>query len=144
MSDETNNIPGPAEENVQPKETQQEAASAPAPAPAPAPSSEPRRYDGGQRYSGGDHARRPRHDGEGHDSRGEGGRFPKFRRKGCRFCRDGETIDYKKMNTLDRFVTDGGKILPRRVTGTCAKHQRVVAKAIKRARTLALLPFIEK
>ncbi|MBN1532646.1 MAG: 30S ribosomal protein S18 [Spirochaetes bacterium] len=53
-------------------------------------------------------------------------------------------MDYKKVDLIERFITDGGKILPRRVTGTCAKHQRLVARAIKRARILALVPFIEK
>ena len=64
-------------------------------------------------------------------------------RKACRFC---ETrmpgVDYKDERTLDRFISDRGKILPRRATGTCARHQRGVAVAIKRARYLALLPYI--
>jgi small subunit ribosomal protein S18 len=50
-------------------------------------------------------------------------------------------IDYKNVNLLQRYVTDEGKIRPRRQTGTCAKHQRQVARAVKRARHLALLPF---
>jgi small subunit ribosomal protein S18 len=53
-------------------------------------------------------------------------------------------IDYKKHEILERFITDRGKILPRRVTGTCAKHQRAIAQEIKRSRIVALLPFIEK
>jgi small subunit ribosomal protein S18 len=53
-------------------------------------------------------------------------------------------MDYKEPETIRRFVTDRGKILPRRVTGTCAKHQRALAREIKRARALALLPFVEK
>ena len=73
-----------------------------------------------------------------------GGRMPRFKRKVCRFCHDkNATIDYKQADVLLKFVTDRGKILPRRVTGTCAKHQRAVAREIKRARSIALLPFIE-
>ena len=53
-------------------------------------------------------------------------------------------IDYKNPDLLVRFITDRGKILPRRITGTCAKHQRHLARAIKRARTIALLPFVVK
>ena len=54
------------------------------------------------------------------------------------------TLDYKDVDTLKRFITDRGKIMPRRMTGTCAKHQRVVSAAVKRARMVALLPFVEK
>ncbi len=64
------------------------------------------------------------------------------RRKVCAFClAKAETIDYKDIATLRKYVTEGGKILPRRMTGVCAKHQRVLAKAIKRARLVDLLPF---
>ncbi|MFO7942713.1 MAG: 30S ribosomal protein S18 [Anaerolineales bacterium] len=63
-------------------------------------------------------------------------------RRQCRFCADPDLkIDYKDINSLSRFTTDHGKIRSRRQTGTCAKHQRRLAKAIKRARHLALLPF---
>ena len=63
---------------------------------------------------------------------------PKF----CQFCADKNlVIDYKKTDLLRKYVTDEGKIRPRRQTGACAKHQRVVAAAIKRARHVALLPF---
>jgi len=69
----------------------------------------------------------------------------KFRKKVCRFCHDKDLpLDYKRSDILERFITDRGKILPRRVTGTCAKHQRQVAREIKRARIIALLPFVEK
>jgi len=68
------------------------------------------------------------------------GRRP--RKKVCNFCKDKVTsIDYKDANALGRYVTERGKILPKRVTGTCAKHQRMVAKAVKRARSVALLPY---
>ena len=64
------------------------------------------------------------------------------RRKVCAFCQAKvDDIDYKDVNTLKKYITEGGKILPRRMTGTCAKHQRVLATAIKRARLVDLLPF---
>lgn len=60
----------------------------------------------------------------------------------CQFCTDRSAkIDYKQTETLRRYVTESGKIRPRRQTGACAKHQRELARAIKRARHLALLPF---
>lgn len=65
------------------------------------------------------------------------------RRKVCRFCADTSLmIDYKDSRTLRHFITERGKILPRRISGTCAKHQRSLTTAIKRARTIALLPFV--
>lgn len=64
------------------------------------------------------------------------------RRKVCRFCLDEATVlDYKNPQLLRSFITDRGKITPRRVTGNCAKHQRALALAIRRARMIALLPF---
>ena len=64
------------------------------------------------------------------------------RRKVCAFCQNKvDEIDYKDIATLKKYVTEKGKILPRRMTGTCAKHQRVLAVAIKRARLVDLLPF---
>jgi small subunit ribosomal protein S18 len=64
------------------------------------------------------------------------------RPKTCQFCADKSlSIDYKKGDMLRRFVSDDGKIRPRRQTGTCARHQRTLAGAIKRARHIALLPF---
>ena len=74
----------------------------------------------------------------------EGKKFVKRipRRKVCAFCQAKvDAIDYKDINTLKKYVAEGGKILPRRMTGVCAKHQRVLAKAIKRARLVDLLPF---
>ncbi|MBO5230016.1 MAG: 30S ribosomal protein S18 [Clostridia bacterium] len=66
----------------------------------------------------------------------------KGRRKVCAFCVDKvECIDYKDVNRLNKFTSDRAKILPRRVTGTCAKHQRELTTAIKRARQIALLPY---
>lgn len=70
-------------------------------------------------------------------------KFKKFtRKKVCVFCQEKiEVIDYKDVNRLKKFVTEGGKMVPRRMSGNCAKHQREVSKAIKRARIAALLPF---
>ena len=65
------------------------------------------------------------------------------RRKVCTFCVDKvETIDYKDVNKLRKYITEKGKILPRRQTGTCARHQRERATAIKRARFMALIPYV--
>ena len=64
------------------------------------------------------------------------------RKKVCQFCADKtETIDYKDVEKLNKYVTERGKILPKRITGTCALHQREVTTAIKRARIVALLPY---
>jgi len=65
------------------------------------------------------------------------------RRKVCRFCADSSlVIDYKDPKSLKYFITERGKILPRRISGSCAKHQRALTHAIKRARTIALLPYV--
>ncbi len=65
------------------------------------------------------------------------------RAKVCQFCTEGDDgIDFKNVGLLQRFVSDRGKIRPRRQTGTCAKHQRRLTMAIKRARHIALLPFV--
>lgn len=82
---------------------------------------------------------------ESRNNKRSGGKDKAFRRprkKVCQFCADkSQEIDYKDVEKLKRFVSDKGKILPRRVTGTCALHQRKVTEAIKRARTIALLPY---
>ena len=74
----------------------------------------------------------------------DGQRRPMFRRrKVCKFCSEKiDYVDYKDVKTLSGFVPDRGKILPRRMFGTCAEHQRKVTLAIKRARASALLPFM--
>jgi len=65
------------------------------------------------------------------------------RRKVCRFCADSSLeINYKDWKALKYFITERGKIIPRRISGTCAKHQRSLNQAIKRARTIALLPYV--
>lgn len=67
------------------------------------------------------------------------------RKKFCRFCSEKvEFLDYKETKILRSYLTDKGKILPRRMTGTCAKHQRDLTEAIKKARSIALLSFVEK
>ena len=64
------------------------------------------------------------------------------RKKVCQFCADKTVVvDYKDVENLKKYITERGKILPRRITGTCTMHQRAVTTAIKRARTVALLPF---
>jgi len=64
------------------------------------------------------------------------------RKKVCQFCADkAETIDYKDVEKLRKYVTERGKILPKIITGTCAMHQRAVTTAVKRARIVALLPY---
>ena len=72
--------------------------------------------------------------------RREGGR--KAKKRVCAFCVDGITeIDYKDVARLRRYITERGKILPRRITGNCARHQRLVTQAVKKARVMALMPF---
>ena len=67
---------------------------------------------------------------------------PYYRKKICRFCADKSlVIDYKRPDILKNFITERGKIIPSRISGTCAKHQRMIARAIKKARIMALLPF---
>lgn len=76
------------------------------------------------------------------DDRGQRGRV-RTRRRLCAFCVDNvDYIDYKDQEMLKRYVNEFGRIRPRRQTGTCAKHQRSLARAIKRARHIALLPFV--
>lgn len=66
-----------------------------------------------------------------------------IRRKVCAFCADKTTlIDYKDVNRFRKYITEKGKIVPRRQTGACARHQRMVTQAIKRARYMALIPYV--
>lgn len=74
--------------------------------------------------------------------------FYKKRKKVCYMCAGkdsvaGKEVNYKNVDVLRKFINERGKILPRRVTGTCAKHQRCVAEEIKKARIIALLPFVK-
>ena len=70
-------------------------------------------------------------------------RVPRRRRKVCVFCGKDNVIDYKDAAKMRKYISERGKILPRRVTGNCAKHQRAVTLAVKRARHLAILPYVE-
>src|SRR5258706_1918707 len=76
------------------------------------------------------------------DDKGGQRRRPMFRRKVCRCCADKTLkIDYKDLRTITQFVTERGKMTPSRITGNCARHQRLLTTAVKRARSVALLPF---
>lgn len=86
-------------------------------------------------------AREPREGKEPREGRPAKKNYKRAYKKVCLFCQEKSEINYKDTAKLRKFITEGGKILPRRMTGTCAKHQRELAKAIKRARVAALLPF---
>lgn len=71
-------------------------------------------------------------------------KYRKERRKVCNFCAEKvEDIDYKDVSRLKKYISERGKILPRRISGSCAKHQRQLTTAIKRARCIALMPFVQ-
>ncbi|MCZ6679680.1 MAG: 30S ribosomal protein S18 [Candidatus Poribacteria bacterium] len=94
-----------------------------------------------ERRGGGRRGDGRRGDGRRSEGRGREG-FRRGRRKRCRFCMEKiKSVDYKSLEMIRSFTTDRGKILPRRVSGNCAKHQRMVTGAVKRARNIALLPF---
>jgi small subunit ribosomal protein S18 len=133
-----------------PPQASQQSTPAPASAGSSAPSAPP---SGGSGYQGGGQGGHggPRHSGPGGPGgrpSGPGGPAKRGKRsfvrkkKVCRFCVDkADYIDYKKAEILAPFIQERGKILPRRMTGTCARHQRWLAVAIKRAQNIALLPF---
>ena len=80
--------------------------------------------------------------GERGERGARGSRVRRGRKRVCSFCVDKATeIDYKDVNKLRKYITERGKILPRRISGNCAKHQRVLTEAVKRARDIALLPY---
>ncbi len=118
---------------------------------APAPGGAPRReggHGGGHGGSGGGHGGPRREGGPGGGGPGGPGGRPRGKRqyfrkkKVCKFCVEKmDFIDYKRADILSQFVQERGKILPRRMTGVCARHQRWLGVAIKRARNIALLPF---
>ncbi len=115
-------------------------------APSAGPSSGQGGHGGGHSSHGGGGGReRPREGGPGGGPGGppRRGKRQYFRKKKvCRFCVERvDFIDYKKAEVLLAFVQERGKILPRRITGTCSRHQRWLGEAIKRARNIALLPF---
>jgi small subunit ribosomal protein S18 len=133
--------------NQMSEEQKQEQAAAPAPAPAApaarAEGSAPPRREGGNREGGREGGGRR----EGGPGGGPGGprrgKRQFFRKKKvCKFCVEKiDLIDYKRADILSQFVQERGKILPRRMTGVCARHQRWLGVALKRARNIALLPF---
>jgi small subunit ribosomal protein S18 len=103
---------------------------------------------GGSRFGGGGGGFRGGDRDRDRDERGDrggdeaGGRRGFGRRKVCRFCADKNLkVDYKDQGQLKYFLTERGKIIPRRISGNCAKHQREIATAVKRARMLALQPY---
>jgi len=118
---------------------------------ASAPGGAPRReggHGGGHGGSGGGHGGPRREGGPGGGGPGGPGGRPRGKRqyfrkkKVCKFCVEKmDFIDYKRADILSQFVQERGKILPRRMTGVCARHQRWLGVAIKRARNIALLPF---
>ena len=128
--------------------------STPAAAPPPdlsgtAPTGRDDRLRGGESREGsrdrdrdGDRGSRDGGRDGGRDDGRDGGRRGGFRRRGCEFC-IGKTdvLDYKDVDRLRRYIGDRGKMEPRRKVGTCARHQRVVSRAVKRARYIALLPY---
>jgi small subunit ribosomal protein S18 len=100
------------------------------------------RYMDGEKFSRQDRGMDGQMDGrDGEDRRGAKGKVF-FKKKVCRFCMQKLKLDYKDADALRRFITERGKILPRRITGTCAKHQRALALSIKQARSIALLPYV--
>src|SRR6058998_2278211 len=114
---------------------------------APAPGGAPRR-EGGHGGHGGGHGGQRREGGPGGGGPGGPGGRPRGKRqyfrkkKVCKFCVEKmDLIDYKRADILSQFVQERGKILPRRMTGVCARHQRWLGVAIKRARNIALMPF---
>ncbi len=121
------------------------AAASPADPPAMAPTGRDDRPREGSRDRDRDRDRdRGPRDGGGDGGRdgGGGGGRGGFRRRGCEFC-IGKTdvLDYKDVHRLRRYISDRGKMEPRRKVGTCARHQRIVSRAVKRARYIALLPY---
>jgi small subunit ribosomal protein S18 len=117
------------------EETQAKAPETSAPAPSAPQSDSPRSGSGSGSSSG------PRSGGR--PSGGPGGRGKFFRRKKvCKFCTEKiDAIPYRDVRLLQGFVAERGKIVPRRLTGVCTKHQRRLTRAIKQARNIALLPF---
>jgi small subunit ribosomal protein S18 len=105
----------------------------------------PRREGGGFRKDSGGYGGDRGDRGERGGFQGGRGRHKTFfKRKVCKFCIKKATIDWKDAGGLKRFTSERGKIMPRRITGTCAKHQRELARAIKRARSLAMLPYVSR
>ncbi|MCE9499232.1 MAG: 30S ribosomal protein S18 [Leptospira sp.] len=103
----------------------------------------PRERSSYRKYSEDDDGDDKGYRGKDGDSKGMK-KNPKYKRKVCKFCADktlAATLDYKRVDIIERFITNRGKILPRRITGSCAKHQRDLVREIKKARSICLLPF---
>jgi len=141
-------------EEKTPQQAQSESPAPAAPTPSAPPAGGPGSHSGppsgGQRFGpgGGHGGPRPGGGGPGGRPSGPGGPAKRGKRnfvrkkKVCRFCVDkADFIDYKRAEILAPFIQERGKILPRRMTGTCARHQRWLTVAIKRAQNIALLPF---
>ena len=128
--------------DIEKKEEVKEAAPAAVQERPVAPREQPREHREHREPREGGNYRRPSAGGRP-PMRG-GGRKSYFRRKVCRFCTQKVVANYKDADTLRRFITERGKILPRRITGTCAKHQRSLSREIKRARVLAYLPYVKQ
>lgn len=92
------------------------------------------------RYQRSDRPERPARDMEERTGRG-GYKAKTAKRKVCRFCAGEAVVDYKNTRVLKSFITERFKIVPARITGTCARHQRALTTAVKRARSLALIPY---
>jgi small subunit ribosomal protein S18 len=145
---EENKVPTPegqAPAAEAPKESAPPTAAAPAAARTEGGGPPRREGHGGPRREGGGPGGRsggPRREGGGPGGPRKGKRQFFRKRKVCKFCVERlDYIDYKKPEMLREFVQDRGKILPRRITGTCSRHQRWLHTAIQRARNIALLPF---
>ncbi len=132
-----------SEENVKPAAPEAPKADTPAAPAAAAPSGPGPRREGGPRPFRDREGGGPRREGSGGPGGPRKGKRQYFRkRKVCKFCVERQDwIDYKKADKLREFVQDRGKIVPRRITGTCSRHQRWLHTAIMRARNIALLPF---
>jgi len=100
-----------------------------------------RNFGGDGGFDADDEVSAPRPSGGGGGGNRPGGRRGR-RRKVCRFCLDKvDILDFKDVRTLQNYIPERGKIMPRRISGSCASHQRMLAEAIKRARNIALLPY---
>jgi len=123
-------------------EEQNQVPAAPAAPQAPAPAPRPEGGHAGPRREGGPGGGRREGGPGGPGGRPRGKRQFFRKKKVCKFCVEKmDLIDYKRADILSQFVQERGKILPRRMTGVCARHQRWLGVAIKRARNIALLPF---
>ena len=126
-------------EVMEPREENRPAEGQGAAAPSNTESQRSSGYRGNPNYRGGGNSNYQNSQGGPNDRR----MMHRRRKKVCEFCKEKvEHIDYKDTLRLRKFLSERSKILPRRITGTCAKHQRVLTEAVKRARQIALIPYI--